>query len=740
MAFNSVEGDRLIAEKAVATLRNDLQNNFDHLVMARTASVKRADEVLQAYQAYPDLNPVRIVNEMSEAEKREALAAIKSRTSRIVVCVNMFGEGFDLPELKVAALHDPHKSLAITLQFTGRFTRSRADLGEATVIANIAETGVNEALEELYAEDADWNVLLRDLSQGATSSQQRLSKFFKDFGKVPKQLPVQNVTPALSTVVYRTKCKAWRPQGIKDVVHKDELYQEPLINTTAKVAVFVTRTPYRVKWGSFRDLADVAWDLFILYWDEARGLLFINSTSKDLHANLAAKVAGSDVKRIQGEDVFRVLHGINQLTLTNLGLGHAIGRSTSFTMLMGSDILAALAEAQQQNKTKSNIFGFGYGSSGPTSAGCSAKGKVWSQQTAANIQEWVDWCNHVGTKLLDNSISIDDVLRKVIKYEIPKCRPPAVPLGIAWGPKILGRENTIDIRINGEIFDLYEVDISMLTFDDTSPIRFEVASDTQRAVYELVFANDTIKYVPVTGSAEVSTGRSDLSLSDWLDKEPPTIYLSNRAVIQYNLLAPLTQVEGAYSRDRIETWSWTGVDIQVESQGLMRDPVSIQKHVIDTLRPKGYDVIFDDDNSGEAADVIAIKLTPNTISFELFHCKFSGGPNPSYRIDDLYAVCGQAQKSVVWRSDVVELLKHLQRREGRRQDKYKATRFEVGDMAKLKELERRARSLDVEFSVAIVQPGLSQAVASSDQLDLLGATELFLSETYALPLRVIASP
>jgi len=43
------------------------------------------------------------------------------------------GEGFDLPALKVAAIHDPHKSLAVTLQFVGRFARSGQGLGDASV-------------------------------------------------------------------------------------------------------------------------------------------------------------------------------------------------------------------------------------------------------------------------------------------------------------------------------------------------------------------------------------------------------------------------------------------------------------------------------------------------------------------------------------------------------------------------------------------------------------------------------
>ena len=51
--------------------------------------------------------------------------------SRIVICVNMLGEGFDLPELKIVALHDLHKSLPILLQFAGRFSRTSPIAGDA---------------------------------------------------------------------------------------------------------------------------------------------------------------------------------------------------------------------------------------------------------------------------------------------------------------------------------------------------------------------------------------------------------------------------------------------------------------------------------------------------------------------------------------------------------------------------------------------------------------------------------
>ncbi|WP_346659404.1 helicase-related protein [Bradyrhizobium sp. 141] len=71
--------------------------------------------------------------------------------TRIVVCVDMLGEGVDLPNLKIAALHDTHKSLAVTLQFIGRITRKGDDktIGEATVVTPI--NGANARGTVVYA-------------------------------------------------------------------------------------------------------------------------------------------------------------------------------------------------------------------------------------------------------------------------------------------------------------------------------------------------------------------------------------------------------------------------------------------------------------------------------------------------------------------------------------------------------------------------------------------------------------
>jgi hypothetical protein len=151
-------------------------------------------------------------------------------------------------------------------------------------------------------------------------------------------------------------------------------------------------------------------------------------------------------------------------------------------------------------------------------------------------------------------------------------------------------------------------------------------------------------------------------------------------------------------------------------------------------------LIYDDDDSGEIADVVCFKEEPKTLSIELYHCKFSGDRKPGARIDDLYSVCGQAQKCINWIEKIDDIFRHLQRREPRSSEGQEGTRFEVGDRDILAQLGVKSRALEVKLSVFVVQPGLSKTKVSPEQLELLSVTENYLMETYMLPFVVIASP
>jgi superfamily II DNA or RNA helicase len=76
----------------------------------------------------------------------------------------MLGEGFDFPNLKIAALHAPHRSLAVTLQFIGRFARTNAErIGAAKFVA-VRSDRIEIEAKKLYKAGAVW----QDLSSGSS--------------------------------------------------------------------------------------------------------------------------------------------------------------------------------------------------------------------------------------------------------------------------------------------------------------------------------------------------------------------------------------------------------------------------------------------------------------------------------------------------------------------------------------------------------------------------------------------
>ena len=148
--------------------------------------------------------------------------------------------------------------------------------------------------------------------------------------------------------------------------------------------------------------------------------------------------------------------------------------------------------------------------------------------------------------------------------------------------------------------------------------------------------------------------------------------------------------------------------------------------------------MIDDDGAGEMADVVSLRVDGNDLVIRLDHCKFSSQDAPGARIDDLYVVCGQAEKSCRWRRDVDAFLRHLMRRERNRQ---KAGRPGLlhGTQTQLYAIADQAPLLRPRITIAIAQPGLSKAAVSGAQLELLACGEVYLSETANATFEVLCS-
>ena len=376
--LDQAEADNAIIDKLGEVLEEDLAKGFNHLAMARCSSIERAKALHSLYASqYPQHRPVIVHSKQTGAQRNAALRAIWNFESRIIVCVDMLGEGFDLPQLKIAAMHDHHKSIAVTIQFVGRFTRILNTIGEATVIANTGVDDVERSLAKLYAEDADWNTLVEALSAANIGRQVRRAELFQGFVGDMTDIPLQTLQPKTNAVIYSTRCANWDPLKAEDVYGPGP-YLGMKLNARDRLAIFVIREEEGATWTSAQHAVNVTWHLFMMHWDETKNLLYINSSAKGPFDRLATTVCGEGVRRIQGEQVFRCLHGFKRLIIRNLGLTHHQGRGVRFSMYMGVDVAEGLDSAKSQARIKNNAFGAGYVDGVPVSRGCSAKGKFWA--------------------------------------------------------------------------------------------------------------------------------------------------------------------------------------------------------------------------------------------------------------------------------------------------------------------------------------------------------------------------
>jgi len=205
----------------------------------------------------------------------------------------------------------------------------------------------------------------------------------------------------------------------------------------------------------------------------------------------------------------------------------------------------------------------------------------------------------------------------------------------------------------------------------------------------------------------VSYGRQENKIEEFFYKSTPEIWFADGSVLEGSSLSKLKEEVEPYQKGKIISWDWAGIDLAKESQDINpKITDSIQYRSIENLMRSDYDIIYDDDYSGEIADLIAMKKDVNKIRVELYHLKYAKGGKVNTRIDNLYEVCGQAQKSIHWKfREGKEFFEHLLRRKTKFHQGEHCPRLQKGTEQDLIELLNLAKNrLPLEFKIFIVQP------------------------------------
>ncbi|MCW2853387.1 MAG: box helicase, partial [Nocardioides sp.] len=743
--YDPIDPDAAIAARATEILDHDLGDGLDHIVMARCRSRAEAERVHAIYRENsPEHNPVIMHSRMTQSRRDAAMQEVRARRSRIIVCVDMLGEGFDLPQLKIAALHDPKRSLAPTLQFAGRFARVASGTGDATVVTGRSDRIFDRRLSRLYGEDSDWNLIVSELSREAILDQERISEFEQKFGSQAVRIATRAVAPKMSTVVFTTTCQDWTPEGVLTLFPAEDILTLPLpVNHADHVMWFVTRSRQVVPWVDGPGIEDVAHSLFVLHWDQERNLLFLNhSANEGANTDIAKAVVGDDTKLIKGDQVFRAMGDVDRPVPTNVGVLDIYSRARRFSMYVGADVTDGFPAAEEATKVQTNLFAAGFRDGQRVTIGVSLKGRVWSYLVARTLLDWVQWCREVGRRLLDDSIDVQAVKRNFIRPETLDRWPDAVPIGAEWPTDLLlSPPTSLAVRIGSSSAPLTEVELAVVPeLSDQGHVRVVLATEVESVQYDIVLDADGMRLRAVSDEATFTTSRHTLTGSEFLTKHCPIVLLGGDGVVSPpGVLYRPNRVIPALERHDMTPISWMGIKLNRESRGPGKDASTVQGRALELLQAKEWDFVLDDDGKGEIADLVALRVVGSVLRVVLVHCKFAHGGTVGRRLVDLYELCGQAQKSSAWRRHPENMVRKLLARERRRVVQGKPSGLEVGTASDLQRLLVDIPLLRVEMEIVLAQPGVSQSRASAEQLELLAATKTYVRETSSAQLSILTS-
>ena len=272
--------DVAIALAAERQFNQDRAAGFQHRVMVRTDSRKRALELLTLYERNTGLRLKIVTGDKSLRYVRTVIGELAAGELDGIVCVNMLGEGFNFPSLKIAAIHSPHRSLSVTLQFIGRFARTAGiNLGHATFLAIPSEIEIEA--ERLYDTRAIWQEMVQNLSATRVHQEAQTREVLESFA------PADAVTPDLTDLslyvlepyfhvkVFQLTEAVDLREPIEFPENLQVVYQA--VSEAHNAAVYITRETSLPRWTSDDRLSSVKSDLFIFYQEADSHLLFILS-------------------------------------------------------------------------------------------------------------------------------------------------------------------------------------------------------------------------------------------------------------------------------------------------------------------------------------------------------------------------------------------------------------------------------------------------------------------------------
>ena len=512
-------------------------------------------------------------------------------------------------------------------------------------------------------------------------------------------------------------------------------------------------------WSNFEGLQNRVWNVILLHkYDTGRYKhLYINSSMHGMSFDkLVEALFGTPQTMLDGDKMFKTFHGIHRLLVQNFGGRKNISGDVSFKSYVGRDVENGVSEAKQLKLIKNNIFASGIYDGEPTTHGCSKKGKIWSYRRG-NLLMFKEWSHRMGRLVEDPSIPEDELFKYTLKAKSIGSCPPVVPVSIDWDDDVYKNAN-LEQMLSIEGIDnpvyIFDADIEICPREwnlDNLPkdIHFQISYEGKCTKYCITYYSEDrgdstvfgYKVEKISGP-NIAFRRRQVHFGDITqyfntEKRSPIVFFADGAMLYANNLVEMREGTVSFDANELVTYDWKNVSLKDESMGWPHETNTIQYYFWQQINEK-HEFIFDDDGSGEIADLIGINQDANTIFIDLYHIKFAQGNQVSKRIDNFYAVCGQAQKSLKWKNPEMNIFKRMLERVAK--TKKGENRILRGDMDLLKQLFQEATvKKRIRINLHIVQPGLSKQDAPSDILHLLGVVKNYAYDVCNAQLKVHCS-
>ncbi|GAA1376579.1 hypothetical protein GCM10009661_44990 [Catellatospora chokoriensis] len=662
--------DQRLAEQVVQIASEDSHQTSTILIRAMT--VERA-ETLAAIYRQRGLS-VSVLHSALSARTRDLLSRrIRSGECRAVAVVNMLGEGFDLPSLRILAYHDKHRSLPATIQLIGRLVRVDERFPQSSVVVAARNTEaypqLQRAVRELYAEDADWAEALPQFIDDEITKAKANREYAQEFAVPPPDLSVEFLTPLCRAIVLEVDpARKYQPPFIAGVIPERLRVGQRLrgqtifyssVNPTKTTLMLVTTAVDRPRWHA-RDpgLDTSTFELHLITWRAGKPgqphLMLINSPDRAVVRELMTAVGATDVvrpadpRRMQG-----AFDALERRSVSSVGVRNTYqgGRGVpTYAMFAGSGVDRGLRDADTGRRALGHTLAQISSPSGIYSAGVSAaNGKYWETRYVS-LNEYEDFATDLASRYWHPSQSgAGPLLPHVTRGSRLEWFPNADLLLIEINPKLIGQGWTTPY---GPLEDLdLGADLTYPRTDQILPIRAVRPTDPQTVLWRGYQDHDG-RFHANGADVTVQLASTSISLHELLTSRPPNIYFIDGSAVHGSTFYQAREPSNDLPPLEYVTWSWANVDITSETRDTAKNKNvgrSVHEELENylTAQPKRTQRwILCNDGKGEIADYLVIEVDPGPrVTVSLWHAKAASKNLPAVRVNDLQVVTQQAIKS-----------------------------------------------------------------------------------------------